>query len=341
MIVWPGHSSSTMTTNRSAALTTSGQSHTTLSGVRTMSTTSTISWNRKQAEARTALARRAPRPCTGSGRSDVGGGAASGRRWVRIGRRSRSRRRARRRRGGRGFGSCESVSVTSRNDTRVGPRAPHGSVGGRPAPAAPGRSPGPRRPRRPGRANRIDGDAMTFHDREPPPSTIRSRSMTRASTQIGSSGGNPNTVTPADLHARDLARRLGRRERRLARPEPIAHGPVDVQAVRREHDARRVARRIALADDEDRVGRVLGREPVRLAERGRVGEGRVAGEQLVLDPERLERRDQPLAPGRVVRRVERWVASVVMTASVRCGPCASRPPSSTRPGWTPQGRQRS
>ena len=37
---------------------------------------------------------------------------------------------------------------------------------------------------------------MTFHDREPPPRTIRSRAITRASTQIGSPAGSPNTVTP-------------------------------------------------------------------------------------------------------------------------------------------------
>ena len=37
---------------------------------------------------------------------------------------------------------------------------------------------------------------MTFHDREPPPSTIRSRAMTRSSTQMGMVAGSPNTVTP-------------------------------------------------------------------------------------------------------------------------------------------------
>ena len=37
---------------------------------------------------------------------------------------------------------------------------------------------------------------MTFHEREPPPRTIRSRVMTRASTQIGRPAGSPKTVTP-------------------------------------------------------------------------------------------------------------------------------------------------
>ena len=90
------------------------------------------------------------------------------------------------------------------------------------------------------------------------------------------------------------------REGRLARPESIAHGPVHVEPVRGEDDARRVARRIALADDQDRVGRVLGREAVRGAERGGIGERRIAGEQLVVDAERLERGDEPVASGRVV-----------------------------------------
>ena len=142
----------------------------------------------------------------------------------------------------------------------------------------------------PGRASRIDGGAMTFHDREPPPSTTRSRCHDPRIDPDRQLRRQPEDRHAADLHARDLARRLGRRERRLAGPEPVAHRPVDVQAVRGEDDARRVARRVALADDEDRVGRVLRREPVGRAERGRVGEGRIAREQLVLDAERLERR---------------------------------------------------
>ena len=37
---------------------------------------------------------------------------------------------------------------------------------------------------------------MTFHDRDPPPRMIRSRVMTRASIQTGTSAGSPNAVTP-------------------------------------------------------------------------------------------------------------------------------------------------
>ena len=145
---------------------------------------------------------------------------------------------------------------------------------------------------------------MTFHDREPPPSTMRSRSMTRASTQIGSSGGSPKTVTPpisipvisrVDSAGANDALRVPSRSR-TARLTSRRFGS--------EHDAGRVARRVALADHQDRVGRVLGREPVRGAERGRVGQGGIAGEELVFDPERLERRDEASPTGRVVRRVE-------------------------------------
>ena len=50
----------------------------------------------------------------------------------------------------------------------------------------------------------------------------------------------------------------------------------------RQDDAGGVHRRIRLADDQDRVRRILEGEPVGGAERGRVGEGRVAGEELEL-----------------------------------------------------------
>ena len=86
---------------------------------------------------------------------------------------------------------------------------------------------------------------MTFHDREPPPRTIRSRAMTRASTQIGMPGRQPEHGDAADLHPGQLGRDLGRGERRLARPEPIADGPVHVEPVRRQRHAGRVPRRIA------------------------------------------------------------------------------------------------
>ena len=60
----------------------------------------------------------------------------------------------------------------------------------------------------------------------------------------------------------------------------------------------RVALWIGLADDEDRVGGLVGIEPVRGAEGGRVGKRRVAREELVRDSQRVE----PLGQG-VPRRI--------------------------------------
>ena len=48
MIVWPATSSSTITANRSRTLIQVGHFQATVSGVRTMKTTSTTTWNRKQ-----------------------------------------------------------------------------------------------------------------------------------------------------------------------------------------------------------------------------------------------------------------------------------------------------
>ena len=117
-------------------------------------------------------------------------------------------------------------------------------------------------------------------------------------------GRQPEHRDAPDLHPGDVAGRLGRRERGLARAEPVADRAIDVEAVRRQHDARGVPGRIALADDEDRVRRVLRREPVRGTERRGIGQVGVAGEQLVLDPERVERRLESCRPrrGRVVAR---------------------------------------
>ena len=98
--------------------------------------------------------------------------------------------------------------------------------------------------------------------------------------------------------ASDLARDLRRSERRLARAELVADDAVDVEPGRGQDDARRVARRIGLADDEDRVGRLVGIEAVRGAEGGRVGKRRVAREELVRDSQRVEPLGQSVA-GRV------------------------------------------
>ena len=277
MIVWPVTSSRKMTANSRMALIAGGQFQTTLSGVRKMNTTRMTSWNRKQPS---------PGPRSGSRSSPLYWIGPVGR-WRRGGVGSTS--------GSTGGSTGGGVgSVTRRNDTvrcrsarrqaasRVGRQAldDHGA---RDRAAAP------------------PGGRITFHDRDPPPTTTCSRASTRASTQIGQVSRQPEHGHAADLHAGDVARRLGRGERRLARAEAVAHRAIDVEPVRGEDDARGVARRIALADDQDRVRRVLGREAVGRAERGRVGQGRVAGEQLVVDAQRLERGDEPVTAGGVVR----------------------------------------
>ena len=79
-----------------------------------------------------------------------------------------------------------------------------------------------------------------------------------------------------------------------------------------------------------------GREPVGRAEGGGVGQGRVAGEQLVVDAERLERRDEPVTAVRIVRGdVDARGRALRHGGSVRCGGCAS-----LRPRPMPRGSTR-
>ena len=60
---------------------------------------------------------------------------------------------------------------------------------------------------------------------------------------------------------------------------------VDVEASRRQHHAGDGPRSLALADDDDRVGRIVGRIAVRLAERRGVSQRWIAGNDLVVDTE--------------------------------------------------------
>ena len=280
MIVWPVTRSSTITANSSAALTVGDQFQSTLSGVRTTKTASTTSWNRKQ-----------PRPGPRSGWSSsprywtgpvvaAGGAAGSGRRRDRMGRRRAVT-------GGvvavevvAGLVGHEAQRYAGRSPTvrAHGLRAAGGATRLRPGG---GRLPVLRRPHVRGSARRISGVEMTFQDRDPPPRMIRSRAMTRASTQIGRLGRQPEHRDAADLHAGQPGRLLGRGERGFARAQPVADGPVHVQAIRCQRHAGGEPRRVGLADDHDRVGRVLGREPVGGTEGGRVGQRGIAREELV------------------------------------------------------------
>ncbi len=184
MIVWPVTSSRPITANSRTALTQSGQPQTTLSGVRTMKSDQDDDLEPEAAEAGAALGFEVVAlVLDGAGRR-AGGAAASGRR-------SRA-------------GTIRDGGQRTRRTRRAAP-----------APTPPGAAPwrAPRRPRPRAARARIAGVEMTFHDRDPPPRMIRSRSMTRASTQIGRSAGSPNTVTPPISIPVMLARRLGRARR--------------------------------------------------------------------------------------------------------------------------------
>ena len=104
------------------------------------------------------------------------------------------------------------------------------------------------RPRRSGARSRIAGGPITFQLRLPPPSTIRSRSMTARVDQDGHAVRQPEHGHAADLVTGDLAGDLRWGERRLARAELVADDAVDVEAGRGQHHARGVPRRIGLAD---------------------------------------------------------------------------------------------
>ena len=138
-------------TNSRTALTTAGQSHTTLSGVSTISDDQHDRPGTGSSRARDRARASRSSPLYWTGPAVWRRGGVVGRRWS----------------------VCRHVRERER---RTSVR--------RPASAVP-RSPGRRRPRRPAARRGSPAAAMTFQ-RRPPPSTIRSRSITRASTQIGS-----------------------------------------------------------------------------------------------------------------------------------------------------------
>ena len=165
------------------------------------------------------------------------------------------------------------------------------------------RSPGPRRPRRSAAragSTAAPGPSTTATH---PPRTMRSgRAASRERRPTPAThAGSPNTVTPpisipvirrvASGGANDALRVPSRS--RTARFTSSRSGARD--------DASGVTRRVALADDEDRVRRLLRCETVGRTEGRGVGEGRVAREQLVVDTQRRQRGDQPFAALGIVR----------------------------------------
>ena len=273
-----------------------------------MKTTRTTTWNRKQ-----------PRPGPRSGVEVValvldGTGRRSG---------SAGRRRVRgrvdggRRVGARGHRETGvGSSVTSGNDTGAdadppdGPCPPYsagrGSVARPSTTSTPGSARGSRRGRDdlPGARPAAEDDALPGHD----PGVDPDRQV----------GRQPEHRHPAHLHPGQRGGVLGRGERRLARPEPVADDAVHVEAIRRERHAGGVARRVGLADDDDRVRRVLRSEPVGGAERGRVGQRRIAREQLVRR-RRAARPPRRATPARLVVIVHRAKGTMRRLAAVELG----------------------
>src|SRR6478736_6229434 len=151
MIVWPVTRRRPMTAKSRTVLTAIGQFQATLNGVSTMNTTRTTTWILKQP-------RPGPRSASRSSPLYWTGPACRGRRG--------------------GVGSARGSlgsSVTRRNDTAGGAATRYSARRGSVA--------SPSTTSTPGSARRIAGDDTTFHEREPPPSTIRCRVITRASTQ--------------------------------------------------------------------------------------------------------------------------------------------------------------
>ena len=113
--------------------------------------------------------------------------------------------------------------------------------------------PGPRPLARRTAARAPSGASLSFEDRFPPPRTIHSGSMTRASTRTGQAVGQAERRDAADLHAGQLAHRIGGRERGLPDAHLAADDPVDVERRGGEQDADDVRRLGALRGHDDRV----------------------------------------------------------------------------------------
>ncbi len=120
---------------------------------------------------------------------------------------------------------------------------------------------------------------------------IRSRAITAESTQIGRSAGNANAVTPpismpvSSIVSSAEANEALRTSSRL-RTTPFTSRRVEARTTQATGRGSR-----ALAHDDDRVGGVVGRVSVGLAERGGISERRIAGNDLVIDTELLEMSD--------------------------------------------------
>ena len=260
---------------------------------------------RRPGDARRRVRRRQPVDLPRAQRGAVGRRAVD-RRPARAGDVARRRRHRRARQGHRLAGRPRAVPPRHRrrrpDDLRHRaaraldePRSPSASAAG---PASPSScSADRRRPERstawarssttsaPSIASSIDGGPTTLALRLPPPTTMRSRSITRPSIHSGRSGRQGERRHAADRHAGELGRHLGRGERRLlARPSRLrttrlTSSRVEASTTQAAYTGGTSALR-RLADHDDGVRRVVELVAVGGAELGRVGERRIAVDHL-------------------------------------------------------------
>ena len=140
----------------------------------------------------------------------------------------------------------------------------------------------------------VDGGVNTLIDLLPPPRMIRSPRHHRSIDPDRQPVGQRERGHSADLHAGELHRLVRRGKRGLAHLETLAHHTIHVEPGRGQYDTRDGPWCLTFPDDDDGVGRVVGRVAVCLAERGGVSEGRIAWHDLVIHPEPEEMGDDLL-----------------------------------------------
>ncbi len=136
-----------------------------------------------------------------------------------------------------------------------------------------------------GCAVRSVGGPTTLQLRLPPPSTMRCAPRRARPPRRAGPSGRPRAVTPPIIMPVIACVWSGSANDAFLAPSRRPHRPVDVEPGVGQHDAGGEARRIALADDDDRVGRLLRAVAVGGAEGGGVGQRGVARHDLVLDAE--------------------------------------------------------
>ena len=112
--------------------------------------------------------------------------------------------------------------------------------------------------------------------------------MTRWSTQRGSPAGSANGVTPPIIIPVSSAVSSADANDARFTPSRRRTAPFTSSLVVASTTQATYTRGSLLPDDDDRVGRVVQRDAVALAERGGVGEVRIAVDRFVVDPEAVE-----------------------------------------------------